>query len=355
MIQYDGSAPAADEIEITLLGRGFGEAIAVHLGGGTWMLADSCLCPHTGRPASADYLDQIGVSPKQVRVIIATHWHDDHVRGISELAKLYPDAEFVLSSVFSTAQAAAYLAAYSGVTSTNLAAGTRELFDVVQHKVVGHAHCKSIVLQDEIHSRPILVTALAPVQASFSRALARMAYYLPEKDDAITHAPPKQRTNIESIVLHIDLGDDAILLGADLEKHCTCGWTAVVNDNWSGSRRPASAYKVAHHGSRSGDCPGIWSKLLIPDPIICLTPYTLGGKLLPTDDDRLRMRNQATYRYLASGASRKPNMAYDQLSRLNDICTELHCLEGNLGAIRLRKQPGAVSWTPTVFGAALRI
>lgn len=44
MIDY-GAPPAADEIEFSLFGPGYGEAVAVHLGDGTWLLIDSCIDP----------------------------------------------------------------------------------------------------------------------------------------------------------------------------------------------------------------------------------------------------------------------------------------------------------------------
>jgi len=49
MIDY-GVAPAADEIEVTLFGPGYGEAIAVHLGEGAWLLVDSCIDPESKAP-----------------------------------------------------------------------------------------------------------------------------------------------------------------------------------------------------------------------------------------------------------------------------------------------------------------
>ena len=110
MIDY-GAPPAADEIEVTLFGPGYGEAIAVHLGDGSWLLVDSCIDPDSKTPASETYLDQIGVNASHVRAIVASHWHDDHVRGISRLAARYPAADFVLSGVFNKAEAGAFLAA----------------------------------------------------------------------------------------------------------------------------------------------------------------------------------------------------------------------------------------------------
>lgn len=109
MIDY-GTPPAQNEIEVTLFGPGYGEAIAVHLGEGAWMMVDSCIDPDSKGPASGTYLEQIGVDASQVRAIVASHWHDDHVRGISKLAAKYPVADFVLSTVLNSKEAGAFVA-----------------------------------------------------------------------------------------------------------------------------------------------------------------------------------------------------------------------------------------------------
>ena len=351
MIDY-GSAPAADEIEVTLFGPGYGEAIAVHLGDGAWLLVDSCIDPNSNAPASETYLGQIGVAADQVRVIVASHWHDDHVRGISQLATTYPEADFVISSVFNNADASAFLAAYSGASSSGLARGAKELYSAAQaRKNVFPAHHKSIVIDSMLNGRKVMVTALSPVPAAFAQSIAHFAQYVPGNNQAINHAP-ELRPNLEAVVLHIDMGEDAILLGADLENHATFGWSAVVKDQWSGNRKTASVFKVAHHGSYTGDCPEVWEKLLDAKSIACLTPFTLGSHRLPTDDDKLRIRGNTPNAYISSGASRRPDMDSRQLKRLGDICKKLARVDTGFGAVRLRQQNNAQSWNVELFGAA---
>ncbi len=351
MIDY-GAPPAADEIEITLFGPGYGEAIAAHLGEGVWLLVDSCIDPNSKIPASETYLEQIGVDAEQVRAIVASHWHDDHVRGISRLAARYPKADFVVSAVFNNKEAGAFLAAYSGASSAGLSRGAKELFLAVQaRETVSAVLHKSIVLQVTLNGRPVMVTALSPVQAAFAQFVTHMAQYVPRKGQAINHAP-ELHPNLEAITLHIDLGDDAVLLGADLEEHQTCGWSAIVADRWSGNRRQATAYKVAHHGSVTGDCPQVWQTLLKSDPVACLTPFTRGDLRLPTDADKGRVKGNTPHAYISSGASRRPDMDSRQLKRLGDICNKLARVDVGFGAVRLRKQIGVPSWNVELFGAA---
>ena len=180
-----------------------------------------------------------------------------------------------------------------------------------------------------------------------------MASYLPAAQGGtpINHAPVLE-PNIEAVALHIDVGDDAILLGSDLEEHATLGWSAVVSDSWCASRRKGTAYKLAHHGSYTGDIPQIWATLLQPDPTACLTPFILGKHRLPTDADRVRVKGNTPNRYISSGATRKPDMNSAQLKRLSDMCKNLSRVNPGFGAVRLRKRFGGSRWTVECFGQA---
>ena len=44
-----------------------------------WTLAETA-CP---RPVASEYLEYIGVETDAVVLIVATHWHDDHISGLA--------------------------------------------------------------------------------------------------------------------------------------------------------------------------------------------------------------------------------------------------------------------------------
>ena len=76
------AAPGPNDFERTLLGPGYGECAIIHYGHGEWIIVDSCV-DEAGHPAALNYLRQIGVDAgRSVRMIVVTHWHDDHIRGI---------------------------------------------------------------------------------------------------------------------------------------------------------------------------------------------------------------------------------------------------------------------------------
>ena len=353
MIDY-GAGPAKDQIEVTVFGPGYGEAIAIHLGEENWMLVDSCLEPFTSTPAASSYLDQIGISVDRVRAIVASHWHDDHVRGISGLASKYGKAEFFLSTVFNDKEAGAFLAAYSGKAAPGQVRGTTELFNLISGRdSVAYVHHRSMILELNQLGRQIRATAYSPLPGAFAQALAHMAEYLPRRGGGspISHAPDL-KPNVEAVAIHIDFGDDAILLGSDLEEHAANGWTAIVANKWSGNRRKASAFKVAHHGSYTGDAPGIWSNLLLEEPLAVLTPFNLGKHSLPSEADKARLRSKTSRLYTSSGATRKPNLDSANKKRLSDICKNLTRLNSGFGAVRMRKKLGAHPWDVECFGFA---
>jgi hypothetical protein len=60
----DETAPDLDECEISVFGRGFGEAICVHVSG-EWFLIDSCRNPETDAPAALSYLNASRLIPRR--------------------------------------------------------------------------------------------------------------------------------------------------------------------------------------------------------------------------------------------------------------------------------------------------
>ncbi len=356
MINY-GTAPAVDEIEITVFGPGFGEAIAVHVGAGHWILIDSCIDPDTKLPASHTYLQKIGVQPNQVKTIVASHWHDDHVRGISDLAGHYPEAEFMMSAALNNKEAAVFLSAHNEIAAPGLSRGTNELFNVInQRDNVVPIMQRTSVMEVNANGRNVRVFALSPVPAAFSQSIAHFAQYLPNKNGGspVNHAP-ELKPNLEAVAIHIDFDGEAALLGSDLEDHHSCGWTAVVTDQWCRSRPPGSAYKVAHHGSHTGEHPQIWTTLLTKNPTTCMTPFNRGNVKLPTDDDKNRIKSKAQNSYISSGATRRPEMDSAILKRLGAVCNKLARVNSGFGAVRLRKAVSDQSWTAELFGNACNL
>ena len=86
MMAPQDNPPKSDEVEVSIFGPGVGESLVLHIGSGEWVVVDSCMNGDRSSPAALEYLREIGVDPAtQIKWVIATHWHDDHVEGISEI------------------------------------------------------------------------------------------------------------------------------------------------------------------------------------------------------------------------------------------------------------------------------
>jgi glyoxylase-like metal-dependent hydrolase (beta-lactamase superfamily II) len=90
-----GNPPQDDELEISIFGLGYGESILIHLGRQEWMIVDSCIDHASKQPSSLKYLHSIGVDPSEsVKLIVATHWHDDHIRGLATIVDTCKVAQY---------------------------------------------------------------------------------------------------------------------------------------------------------------------------------------------------------------------------------------------------------------------
>ena len=95
--------PDPDELEVSLFGPGFGECVVVHAGCGEWIIIDSCVGADGQTPAALDYLKRIGVDlAAAVKRVVATHWHNDHVRGLSRTMQECVSARFICSQALWT-------------------------------------------------------------------------------------------------------------------------------------------------------------------------------------------------------------------------------------------------------------
>jgi glyoxylase-like metal-dependent hydrolase (beta-lactamase superfamily II) len=91
--------PRSDEAEVSVFGPGFGECLVVHLGNNDWIVVDSCTDAESKRPVALEYLETIGVdAATHVSLVIATHWHDDHIGGFGKLYMACKAARFACSA-----------------------------------------------------------------------------------------------------------------------------------------------------------------------------------------------------------------------------------------------------------------
>jgi hypothetical protein len=289
----DIAAPSEDELEITFLGPGFGESTLIHLGNGAWVVVDSSINASTRSSRVLDYLTKIGVSPTSLQVIVATHWHDDHIRGLSQLVEAAPEARFVCSAAvqhreFYTLVASARRPMTTASPGIAEMARILELLearrdgDNARQRTPIWAKENVLLYDGMVGSAAVRLQALSPSDWSMTRAWQSLGRLLPRPMEPKRVLPAPQ-SNEASVALWLVVDEIGILLGADLEETTTPagGWKRVVaNPLRSGT---ASVFKVPHHGSSNAFSNDVWRTMLVPGPIAVIVPFRSGSISLPTE------------------------------------------------------------------------
>jgi hypothetical protein len=302
--------PAADQVEASLFGPGFGEAIAVHLGDGSWFLVDSCQ-RQDDKFASLAYLVDLGVDVSSSVVgVLATHWHVDHVRGLCTLFSAAAGARFFCSRALLSGEFAALTA--SKPTPSRFPVATAEISAVIaeveQRRLSGGPPVSQVSAATRMYQGAGVVAelwALSPSDEDVRRSNLQVSA-MAAKAAGNAFRPPALSANDASVVMFAASAAGNVLFGADLENFSSDrqrGWLAIVDSSVRPTAK-SSLLKVPHHGGASGHCTEMWDHLLISRPISILTPWELGSGRLPTAQDVARLRGKSASTHISSNRER---------------------------------------------------
>ena len=300
--------PDSDQFEITLFGPGYGESAVVHLGANRWIVVDSCLDTNTRKPAVLEYFNEIGVSAQEaVRLIVISHWHDDHVRGLSDIVSSCPNALVCCSSALTQKEFLAYVLNYKNIMTQTTSSGVSEIkktFQILSEKRLHRcafaiANRPVLNLPAEGTADSCIVTTLSPSDKEFDLFLRGIAELIPPPQTK--KRAPSLCPNHAAVALWIEINSVKILLGSDLEEKgdALTGWSTIVQS----AERPqgrASIYKVPHHGSVTGHHNSVWSDMMVKAPIAVLSPFYHAGKKVPTEKDATRIVMLAPESYITT-------------------------------------------------------
>ena len=307
------SPPNPDQVEVTLFGPGIGECCLIHLGDYQWAVVDSCVIGGYAESVALSYLREIGMEPSNaVRLVVATNWHDDHIRGLASLLESCPMARFCCSSALTQLEFLATVLPYERRNLIAGGSGVTELFEVLRtverprvsgRGVIRASANRRIFFRAGSESgsgSACEVWTLSPSDRQiemFYRELTRLMPSIRETKRRVV----AQRPNHTSVVTWIRIGGSELLLGADLEEtgDPETGWTVIVNSTDRPQGR-AQVFKVAHHGSANGHHPGVWERMLIKHPFAILAPYNRGRKKLPDKSDVGRITALTPHAYSSS-------------------------------------------------------
>lgn len=347
--------PDRQEIEITLLGPGYGESAVLHIGGGKWLIVDSCV-DSQGSPRSLSYLESIGVDPSQaVVMIVATHWHDDHIRGMSKVVQACRSARFCCAAALRNEEFLTVVKAWGHRPLTKAGSGVKEIYGVFLHlQAQGIEPIFALANRRIYTENECEIWSLSPDDKLFGRFLRSIDGLLSSQGQPKTRVPDPQSNDV-AVALWVATGEDVMLLGSDLERP---GWVQVLGiGELPGAR--ASVFKVPHHGSKNAEHPGIWEQMLVSSPIAVLTPWRRGSRTLPTKDDAKRILSYtpdayATAKSLTTTQLKRRNPTVTKTVRESNIQLRRHPMLS--GAVQIRRKYGSEEqWNIETFGPACHL
>ena len=355
-ISVTPDAPNPDEVEITLLGPGYGESILVHIGHGKWIVVDSCISD-AGTPQALDYLSQIGMSPEDVvELIVATHWHDDHIRGMAELVRACQRGRFCCGAALRQEEFLSAVGALGNREPFRGGSGVQEIYQVFSELQNTKREAIFGLADRRIHQEgDCEVWTLSPHDSEFTHFLKAVEDLFPKVGQTKKRVPSISPNNV-SVVVWVRTGETVVLLGADLEAN---GWVRILN---SGSRpqERATAFKIPHHGALSAHEPTVWREMLEQDPVAILTPWRLANRQLPTQQDMKRILTQTSDAHATTrtdGPSRKQGRRASAVARtIREANIAVRRNAPHSGGLRLRKQANSRGrWSVSTFGNATHL
>lgn len=349
------------QYEVNLFGPGYGESVAARIGPDEWLIIDSCLNAE-GLPAPLAYLDSIGVPPEHVKLLIASHWHDDHVRGFSKLVERCTQAKVCMSHALTKKEFQVFVGHYSrSHPSDKLTSGTQELHDVLQ--ILNSRGARGIVaLPDRrlwqstspnANSEIIEVWSLSPSDECAERFLKFVGAAMPRQGITKFRAP-SIKENETAVAILLKFGDTSVLLGADLEETHR-GWTAIVNS----AGRPqtkSSLFKIPHHGSMNGHHDDVWKDMLVENTTAIMTPYNKGHKL-PKDSDIDRIKTLTSRAYTTQILQRaaKPKRSTSTEKMIRTTAKSLKPVTKKMGHIHAKLCENLSEWAVTLNEGAVSL
>jgi beta-lactamase superfamily II metal-dependent hydrolase len=357
-------APNEDEVEINIFGPGYGECCLVHIGGGQWIVIDSCVDTESGRPVALAHLERVGVDPAEsVKLIVASHWHDDHIRGLSSVLRSCVAAKFCASSALSKKEFIAVLKAYGQNRTIRSGSGAREIIATLailkERNSVSHpirAIASKLLFRWDAaltgHGQPAEVWSLSPSDGQYEKFLVELGSMLPSDGEEKLRLT-SQSPNHLSVVTWLSIGSYAFLFGADLEEvgKPDLGWSAIALSETRPFGR-ALFFKIPHHGSQTAHHADTWRLLVEPEAVSVLTPWNK-NRMLPSRADVERLLGINPHAYSTSNLRPEPivRRPYAVEKQIKETA-KIKSIKLKTGHVQLRGRltdcfaPGSVSLSP---------
>jgi len=343
------SKPSVDEIEISLFGgQKQGESIVIHLGNDNWAIIDSFNGIKSQTPIALDYLESIQVTPDQVKVIILTHYHNDHVKGIVDIAMSCKNAEVWIPCVFDGASFMVLMKKLNRIKNTrfNPLLELNALLDADDDGLIELKRGKQdmVLYKDVVDNKQVELVCLSPNDKTTRHFEKHIQKVIDDKEESSMMVKSKD-PNYQSLSVILKIDGFHVLLTGDLENlNQNIGLESILNSKLL-PNNTCTVFKVPHHGSENGYNEKVW-KVFIDneETYLIMTPIKVGKTILPNNEMIKFFKKNYEKLYITSdpydgsgGLKHKPNTRRI-ISGLN---LKIEKNQDFFGQIRIRKILGA--------------
>jgi len=358
--------PNKNDVEVTLIGTGggYGESVVLKIGWDKWVVIDSCINPETKEPLALEYLKQVNADLNKVVLIVCTHWHNDHIKGLSKLLSKCPNCEFHFSAVNDLDKFLLLCELDNGKTLKGSKSSTAEFAKCLQiinnrgsYFVKAQSNLKLLSIREKDVEFELYALSPSPkIVNDFDGEISQLITEFGERNTAIINKSP----NDKSVALLLKFREERVLLGADLEigKSEHEGWHHIIKHSLIKDGFKSNLYKLPHHGSENGYLKEIFDVLVNDNGTLKLTPFRSSG--LPTEAMLRTYFNHAEDIYLTSSltVSKKSKKRDKSIEKIIDRSVKsISEVKFTHGIVRSRidftKNKG--TWTTEVFEAALKL
>lgn len=360
------SLPISGELQINLFGAGVGESIGIHLPDDTWLLVDSFINSETKNPILLDFLNSLNVDlKKQVAHIVITHWHDDHIKGISKIISECPNARVWISNALARTEFLSIVELQKDHRRVLDATGTGvdefgAIFAILAERKklasgknsIGWASSDRVIIDNS--DAKIRVSCLSPSDYEFQLAIEKFAALVPKGNAQPMRVMSSESPNDTAVVLSIETANASVILGSDLEESTDSrrGWTAVLQTQ-TFPKGKINFFKVPHHGSENAHNSVLWDNHLEKNVCSLLSPFSRSH--LPRLRDKERILNLSENAYIASqptlGKAPQRNSTVEKIAAETLVTRRI--LSSKAGAVQIQLKPKNTEFSVSLAGTAL--
>lgn len=333
-------------MEVLLFGPGLGECSLIKLPNNKWVIIDCFIDPESQKPLPIFYFEKENIPFEDVCLIIITHWHSDHIAGISQVIDNCDNAKVVIPEAFTSDEYINFINEVSFDMSAAPLNATTEMskaYKAIQRHFnfnkqapilasegtnldIGEEH-EIIALSPSNHAKIVSINEINGIYTKFKKANPRVHIIKPN-------------ANNHSIAVQISAKDCSFLFGGDLEEpphnpQNNMGWSAVLGSTQF-KRKKSILFKVPHHGSITGHHEDVWSQLLIEKPKSIMTTFSRSSLPLQRDLDRILEKSEEVF------VTTPPKFFKGELRdkkwqrELEQFCKKIQKISGKTGFVKLK-------------------